>query len=134
MRIVAALWAIAVVVIVVLADTGNLEWALRIVAWVPGRDKTLHAVLMGGLAASVCLALGWSGARSPARAVLVGSVGVFALVLAEELSQQLIATRSFDLVDLLADVVGILMLSTLALAWLRHRAAREAPEPARRGA
>lgn len=123
MRAAAVAWALLVVSIIVLADTQSLGPVLGVIAMVPAGDKIAHFVLMGGLGAFVSLALGWSGARSPRTAVLVGGGGVLAAVALEELSQGLIAWRTLDAIDFAADTGGIALGSAIAWALLRRRAA-----------
>lgn len=121
MRFIAMAWALAVLSIVILADTQHLSPVLHVIAMVKGGDKIAHFVLMGGLAATVSLAMGWSGRREPMRSVALGSVGVLVLVTLEELSQRWIAWRTFDLMDFGADVLGIGLGAMLAFAALTSR-------------
>jgi VanZ family protein len=121
MRFAAIAWTIVVVSIVILADTQRLGPVLDVIAIVPAGDKIAHFFLMGGLAATVSLALGWSGNREPARSVMLGSGGVLAVVALEELSQRWIAWRNFDLVDFVADVLGIMLGAALAFTVLSRR-------------
>jgi undecaprenyl-diphosphatase len=87
---------------------------------VAGADKALHFVLFGALAFA---AVGW-WARHPAGWVL-GILGTAAV--AEEALQSLSAVRSFDLVDLAANLGGIVLFGLLAAALRPRRpTAREA--------
>lgn len=107
-RLLALVVSLAIAAIVVLADTANLGPVLHLVARVPYGDKAAHFALMGVLALVISLALGGPATRrTPTRASLLGGVGVFVVVLGEELSQIFVETRTFDLLDLTADALGI---------------------------
>lgn len=121
MRTFALIITLAIATIVALANTGNLGPILHVVERVPFGDKVAHFALMGLFAFAVCLALGRrESGRTPERAAWVGGVGVFLVVFAEELSQRFIATRTFDLLDLTADVFGIALGSLIARRLLRR--------------
>jgi len=73
----------------------------------PGQDKLVHMILFGGLAAVVSTGLRRSGREVPPVAQFYVPV-VFAAVygLSDEIHQLFVPTRSFDLADVLADVLG----------------------------
>jgi hypothetical protein len=109
----AALYAIGIAAIVALADAGALDPVLRFVHAIPLGDKLGHLVLIGGLALAANVALrGRTFSVARAR-FFVGSAIVLAIVVAEEVSQIWLASRSFDLGDLAADVAGIALSSLL---------------------
>jgi VanZ family protein len=112
-RILATLAIAFVLWIVVLANRGVLYDYLPFIQNIPLLDKAGHFCLMGGVAFFVNLALRGQRLQVLGRDCFLGSLLVFACVLLEELSQIFIATRNFDLVDLLADGLGILVLGTL---------------------
>src|SRR4051794_14098134 len=70
---------------------------------VPLGDKFCHAGFMFTLTALSNLALGCRRARFASESVLLGTVIVSILVVAEEFSQIWIPGRTFDLLDLSAD-------------------------------
>lgn len=86
---------------------------------VPGGDVTAHVVLMGLLSLTVNLAV--SRSRRPLGVVPCTALLLVAVTL-EELSQKLIPTRTFSLVDLAASYAGILAFAGLA-AWIQSRGA-----------
>lgn len=105
-------WIVFVGAVVVCADRRALGPIFDFVTSHRGLDKVGHFMLMGGLAFFVNLALGmrqWRG-------MLVGSVGVAVVVLGEEISQLWFPGRTFDLLDLAADLAGILF-----FGWLTRR-------------
>lgn len=107
-------YAAVMCAIVILADADRLAPILGLVRAVPFGDKVGHFVLIGALALVVDLALGARTVRLARVPVRVGSAAVLAVVVLEELSQQWLPSRSFDLGDLAADVLGIAAGGTIA--------------------
>lgn len=87
----------------------------------PFGDKISHFVLIGTLALLVNLSLQNRRIKIGTRYWLLGSVIVLIGVTLEETSQQLFANRSFDLVDLAANYVGIYCFGWLAIMLLRKK-------------
>lgn len=119
MRTLAVAYVTLLLGIVALADLGALGPVLRWVHAVPWMDKIAHfgfAVVLGVVIEAA--------SRSRGRAVLL----VALVVLFEELSQWLVPGRTFDLLDLAADGVGLAL--GAAIAWIvqrRSRATSRAP-------
>ena len=89
----------------------------------PHGDKLGHAVLMGLFAFLLNGAFRCRRAVIAGLPVLVGSLIAVVLVSAEELSQNFIATRGFEWLDLAANLVGIFLFGRLALVNRRLRRA-----------
>jgi polysaccharide biosynthesis protein VpsQ len=126
-RIVLALYAVLLAVIVAIANIYGTRRAFGFVDAVPGGDKLGHFVLLGAFAMLVDQALGMRDVAIARLRVPVGPAIVFAIVFLEELSQLWFrSTRSFDLVDLAADVLGIAVFVALGRVatgrWLARRA------------
>ena len=114
----------SVFVISLLASLGFgpalFSWVLKI----PGRDVTMHFVLMGVLALSVNLWLAagpWEGAL---RRVVRVTAWVTAAVTLEELSQYVIPRRNFSMEDLSASLAGVVVGALAALAFFALRRRR----------
>lgn len=88
-----------------------------------------HFILMGVLSFLVNLTL--QGARRSifSREVLLGSLIVTMFVVLEELTQIFIPSRTFSLVDLLFDFLGIYSFGRLAIYALEQRAALPKRKP-----
>lgn len=78
----------------------------------PGMDKVLHFLLCGGLAFAC---IGWFARL--ATPTLLGIL--FGIAVIEETSQSLSTLRSFDRLDLLANISGILVFGLLG-SWARQ--------------
>lgn len=103
------------------ANTGQGRRYWNFLNHIPYGDKLGHVLLMGTLCLLLNLAL---GCRRLDR-LLLGSVIVAVFVLCEEISQIFIQSRTFDLMDLMADAIGILIAGWVALWILKKR--RDAP-------
>ena len=104
-----------IIVIIVLADTGNLG-ILKIVNRIPYGDKVGHFILYGILTLLIDLTLfGSFPIRSPKLVAIVAGLILALLIGLEEFSQQYFAERTFSLRDLIASYLGVIFFSWLAL-------------------
>jgi hypothetical protein len=103
-----ALFTIAFVSILVIANHGGGEQLWGFLASIPCGDKLGHLGLVGTL--SFLLNLVLDGRRAPGRrgGMMPGSLILLVLMTLEEGSQAFLAYRSFDLLDGLANIVGII--------------------------
>jgi GNAT superfamily N-acetyltransferase/VanZ family protein len=117
----AAAWLLAVVSLSALA-TGQPLTVLHWTRMLPGRDKTGHFLLMGGLALFAVLA--FAGRRFAGRTVSAAAVlaVVSAIVIAEEGIQWWLPRRSFSLEDLASSLAGVALFGGAAALWRAHRA------------
>jgi len=118
--------------IIFLADTADYNFAFRLVGHVPYGDKMAHALLYGIMALFLNYALGFRRVLLPqhlpfvykikyfssfifkgalANAPYTGSIIVLTFATLEEFSQYYIPSRTFDLWDLGADFVGVILFS-----------------------
>lgn len=108
--------------LVVLADSGRGRWLFGMAESIPGGDKLGHFILFGLLAFLVNLVLRATAVRWGRLTILKGSGLVMMIVIAEEVSQLFFVSRSFELLDLAADLAGIWVFGQLAcLYWKRER-------------
>jgi VanZ family protein len=120
MKIAAALGFFAFLLwIIVAADGGGPNAILAFVRTVPYGDKMGHAFLFGTLAFLTDAALGRRRVRIAGHKLLLGSLLVLGFAWAEELTQAFFPTRSLDITDALADLVGVGL-----AAWISARSSR----------
>ncbi len=115
------LFTLFIVLIIILADTGNLG-ILAILYRIPFADKLGHFILYGILILLIDLTLLRSipsGRRSGI--VLLSGLTLALLIGIEELSQQYFSNRTFDLVDLSASYLGVFFFSLLAWRIVRTK-------------
>ncbi len=107
LRITFVLFTTAFLSIIVIADSGNGNHFWSYVGRVPCGDKLGHLGLVGTL--SFLLNLLLEGRPAPGRwsAMMLGSLLLLAFMTLEEASQAFIPHRSFDLLDGLANIIGV---------------------------
>lgn len=103
-----------------LADTGHGQWLYNLARLVPGGDKTGHFVLFGFLSLLVNVVLQCAKLRLGRLALLKGSLVVSLFAMAEEISQLFFRSRTFDLMDLGAGLVGIWIFGRLAARYTKY--------------
>ena len=109
------LFTLFIILIIVLADTGNLG-IVGFIYHIPYADKVGHFILYGILVLLINLTLLRSNSsQSPHRIVLLSGLTLALLIGIEELSQQHFANRTFDLVDLSASYMGVIFFSWLSM-------------------
>ena len=119
------LFTLFIILIIVLADTGNLG-IFGFLYHIPYADKAGHFVLYGILALLVNLTL-FRTVRNQNRIwiALISSSVLFFLIGIEEFSQRSFSNRTFDLVDLSAGYLGVIFFS-----WLAWRIVQKKRKPA----
>jgi len=93
--------------IIYLADTANYNFAFRLIGHIPYGDKVMHGLLYGIMALFLNYGLNYKSFKT----LQMGAVIVLTFAILEEISQYWIPSRTFDLGDLLADVVGVVLFS-----------------------
>ena len=115
MKWITILFALFILLIIALADTGNLG-ILKLANKLPYGDKAGHFILYGILALLVDLTLFRSfPLRSPKLVAVACGLTLALLIGLEEFSQQFFAERTFSLRDLIASYLGLIFFSWLAL-------------------
>src|SRR5215208_2264224 len=109
------LFGLFIILIIVLADTGNLG-ILQLVNQIPLSDKAGHFILYGILTLLIDLTFFRSAPAQGHRRIAVISGLILALLIGlEEFSQQNFSNRTFSLSDLAASYLGVTFFSWLAL-------------------
>ncbi len=106
-RIAAFLFIAFLLVVVSIANRGEGGNWWAFLGRIPYGDKLGHVGLMGGLSFLCNLAFPPRRRDSYRRFITTTSLVILVIVSAEELTQAFIPTRTCDLFDWLADVVGI---------------------------
>jgi polysaccharide biosynthesis protein VpsQ len=115
MKWLTVLFTLFIILIIVLADTGNLG-IVGFIYHIPYADKLGHFILYGILVLLINLTLLRSNpSQSPNRIVLLSGLTLAILIGIEELSQQHFANRTFDLVDLSASYLGVVFFSWVSI-------------------
>jgi VanZ family protein len=117
-----------ILTLVFMVDQGKYINLINFVHQIPFGDKIGHFILVGLLAFSINLSLHCSTFQLLQQRILKGSFIVFIFITLEEGSQYFIASRHFDLGDLLANYIGILFFSWLALLIKNSLKLKSSPE------
>ena len=102
-------YCLFILLVVALADLGLMSWFREYASQYPGIDKPIHFFLVGGLSWVLIFAFNAKRLFLWGSSLFVGTIVTTALVTLEESSQLLIDARGFELLDLLADYLGILV-------------------------
>jgi len=99
--------------IIYLADTADHNFAFRVIGHIPYGDKLMHGLLYGVMALLLNYGLKFKSYKFLSFDVQVGAIAVLVFATIEEISQYWIASRTFDLLDLLADFAGVILFSLI---------------------
>ncbi len=110
----AILFFLFICYIIICADLGQAGFLAGQVRNLPFGDKMGHFILYGILAFLVNLAFRNAHWQLASFSVLKGSTLVIVFAIAEELTQLFLANRSFEMVDILCDLLGIYVFGKLA--------------------
>ena len=97
--------------IIFLADTADYNFAFRTIGHIPYGDKIAHALLYGMMAFLLNFGLDFKSYQVASFRLQWGAIIVLAFATIEEMTQYFIPSRTFDLMDLLADLVGVVVFS-----------------------
>lgn len=118
MKYFAVLFALFIVAVIFLADSGRLG-ILRFVNGIPFGDKLGHFLLFGVLTLFIDLAIFRSRPDLSPRLTALRVALTLALIIGlEEFSQRYFASRSFDLVDLTFSYLGVIFFSWMSLKYV----------------
>lgn len=117
MKYFAYLFIIFIIYIILSASLGWYNPFFAFVNKIPFGDKVMHVILLGTFAFCVNVLLGFHTFKISKYQLLTGSVIMFLFATVEEISQYWIPTRTFDLLDLAANYIGILLASFFILKY-----------------
>jgi len=102
---------IFIIGIIYLADSANHNFAFRLVGHIPYGDKIAHASLYGLMAFLLNFGLGFKTKKILGISMQLGAVIVLLFAGIEELSQYYFPSRTLDIYDFIADIVGVVLAS-----------------------
>ena len=105
--------------VIFMANTGQDIWLFELTRKVPFGDKLGHFLVFGSLTLMANLATRGKLMRFKLGSIYWGSLSVLIFVTLEELSQYFVATRTLDLLDYLANLLGILCFTGLSRELMR---------------
>jgi len=97
--------------IIYLADTADHNFAFRLIGHIPYGDKFMHGTLYGLMVLLLNYGLNFKSKKFFGFNMQIGAMIVLAFATIEEITQYWLPSRTFDLLDLLADFVGVVLFS-----------------------
>jgi VanZ family protein len=101
--------------VIYLANTGQNSVFFQLVASIPYGDKLGHFCLFGLLTLATNFAFKLKSFNMSSMQIFSGTILVFIFVVIEEFSQYFIPSRTFDLIDLSADFIGIVFFNIVTI-------------------
>lgn len=114
--------------IIYLANTGGQSIFFDFVRALPFGDKLGHFGLFGLLTLLMNFACKLKTIKIGPVSVYLGAILVFSFAIIEELSQFFVVSRTLDITDVLADIVGIVFFSGLTFLINKWRIKNESDE------
>lgn len=108
-----AIFAFFIGWVIYMADTGQKSIFFDLVKIIPYGDKIGHFLLFGLLTLGANIVFKLRGIKIGNITVLYGAIVIFSIVIIEELSQQFIPGRTFDINDIMASLAGIVIFSMI---------------------
>src|SRR5690606_3735337 len=109
MKYIAAFFTLFIIIVIVLADRDAIPPFIKVLYDFENGDKLVHFILFGLLIFFITLAFIALPNRVASRVALSVGLILALIVTAEEFSQQFFSARTFDLIDLSASFVGLLV-------------------------
>lgn len=100
-----------------MADSGTENILFDLIKSVPQGDKLAHLGLYGLLTVLLNVALNFRALTIKTYPLQWGAVLVLTFALLEEMSQYFFPNRTLDMIDVIADVIGIVLFSYASLRW-----------------
>ncbi len=107
MKYFAYLFIAFVIYIILTASLGLYNPFFKYVKEIPYGDKVMHVFLLGMFTYCTNILIKFHSFKLSNRILLTGSLIIFVLATLEEISQYWIPTRTFDLMDLAGNYIGI---------------------------
>jgi VanZ family protein len=121
MKYIAILFGLFILLVIVLADTQHLPRFIKVIYDFPYGDKLGHFILYGLLTFFVTMAFMSTFPNRTSKQVALWTGLVLALLIGlEEFSQRYFSSRTFDLIDLSASYLGVIVGGWVAY-WLKKR-------------
>jgi VanZ family protein len=124
-KILTGIYVGILILIIFLADRRETQYLFRFIWNLPFGDKVGHFLLMGIFSFLLNLVLNARGFRLGRISFLWGTLIVLAVVTIEEFSQLFVRGRTFDVGDLAADFLGILLFGEFARWVVRRKQASQ---------
>jgi len=99
--------------VILQADSSSDSIFFDVAGAIPYGDKVGHILLYGVLTSLTIVAVGFRRIYLANRCLPLGAVMVFVFAAVEEISQIFLPNRTFDMIDLCADLIGVVLFSLM---------------------
>ena len=99
--------------IIYLADTADYNFAFRVIGHIPYGDKIMHGLLYGVMALLLNYGLDFKSVKAFGFNMQVGAIIVLTFAGLEEITQYWLPSRTCDIWDFVADMVGVILFSII---------------------
>ena len=99
--------------IIYLADTADYNFAFRVIGHIPYGDKLMHGLLYGVMALLLNYGLNFKSKKIFGFNMQIGAIVVLTFAGLEEITQYWLPSRTCDVFDFVADVVGAVWFSLI---------------------
>jgi VanZ family protein len=99
--------------IIIQANHGNSSIFFELVNSIPFGDKLGHFILYGALSILTTIAFNYKYWLVMSYRIPIGAIIVLVIAIVEEISQIFLSTRTFDMVDITADIIGVFIFTGL---------------------
>ena len=97
--------------IIYLADTADYNFAFRTIGHIPYGDKIMHGLLYGVMALLLNYGLGFKTKKIFSFSMQIGAIIVLIFAGVEEITQYWLPSRTCDIFDFIADMIGVTVFS-----------------------
>jgi len=99
--------------IIFLADTADHNFAFRLIGHIPYGDKVMHGLLYGVMTLLLNYGLNYKSYKLFGFNMQIGALIVLTFAGLEEISQYWLPSRTCDVIDFVADMVGVILFSSI---------------------
>jgi len=104
--------------IIYLADTADYNFAFRTIGQIPYGDKLMHGLPYGVMALLLNYGLNFKSLKFLGFNLQIGALIVLTFAGLEEISQYWFPSRTCDMLDFVADTIGVVLFSFIKLGRL----------------
>ena len=106
--------------VIIMADNNSDSIFFDFVRALPYGDKLGHILLYGALTTLMVIALKFKTISIHKKKVQLGSILVLSFAFIEEITQLFLVNRTFDLNDIVSDVIGVVVFTVITTRYVNR--------------
>ena len=119
-RLPALLFFLFICSVIIMADNNSDSIFFDFVRALPYGDKLGHILLYGALTTLMVIALKFKTISIHKKNVQLGSILVLSFTFIEEITQLFLVNRTFDLNDIVSDVIGVVVFTVITTRYVNR--------------